>query len=404
MESRRYFCDDFIRDILIRLPTKSLLRFKSLSKSWSSSISDPCFRSNSPKIIISESHLDWLSSDLWSSPSNLEKLDLPVELDRHNKSHRLELVGSCNGLLLLTTWNDHLWILNASTREYCSIDVTPNIRYPGSCCTRYQKYNNYGFGYDSVNDDYKVIRIFSYRQNRDKLVRATFVYSLRNNTWRQARAGKGSLDPGSSTIIQGPGVLVGGKLHWFAFHGRYIDSCRYILAFDVSNEYFEELSAGLPKGEGANSCFGFLTELGGCLGIAELTKGSSSAVAVWVLKEFGWVRVFKTRDGDFKYKNPLAYSKNGDEVMMCNCLSCVWYNKENGKVEELFSLGNGRAIKITMCLDTLVSISAYRSHEEEKEQSRKRRRETCVMSNPEAETNPSPSAEVKFRQGKGEDI
>lgn len=368
MESRRYFCDDFIRDILVRLPTKSLLRFKSISKSWTSLIAaDLCFRNNSPKIIIinitSPRHpRDWFSLDLWS-PGKLEKLDLSAEFEEDMKSCTPWPVGSCNGLLLFSDWDGtRFWMLNVSTRECHSI-IVPKVR------SLELKFKSFGFGYDSVNDDYKVIGIFSYEDKHE--ISAASVYSLRNDAWRTMPTLKG-LD--SHCTIRGTkhGVLVGGKVHWIATSPH--RDVPYILAFDVTREDFLEI-AKLPKAEDSKTCFDILRELSGCLTVTEITRDSYYVVvAVWVLNESGWVQLLKTnpndtRNRDFRFMAPLAYSKNGDEVLMENADFCFWYNKENGKVDRLC----GSGWQITICSDTLVSIRAYREAMRRKNQGKRRR-------------------------------
>lgn len=360
MESRCCLCDDLIRDILLRLPTKSLLRFKTVSKSWRSSITDPCFLNKSPKLIINYGYAALFSLDPSSSGNLEEKLSFPPEIEQDIKTSNPILVGSCNGLLLLRSLCDtRMWMLNVSTREFHTIHI-PKISSSQTQSTMFIKQRCYGFGYDSVNDDYKVIKVSSYDVNRNHSIPSTSVYSLRNNAWRTNRARKGLALP-----IAASGVFVGGKLHWIA-KGK-----RCILAFDVCSDdfSFHEIAA-LPKVEDVYSRFGVLSELDGCLSVTELSSNESGSATVWVLKEFGWVRVLricdwspfeKKRKRNGIYRRMALLGKRGNEVLMTDFYSCVWYNKENGNVDTLFSRRDSVSIK--MCLDTLVSIGAYGSYD-----------------------------------------
>lgn len=356
MTSGCYLYDDLVREVLVRLPTKSLLRFKSLSKPWRSSIEDPRFLRNSPKkLIIIDHELDkfkhesWLSSDLYS-PGNLKKLILPGELYRDKKTSTLKLAGSCNGLILLRDYYDtHVWIWNPSTRECCLIDV-PQVG--GSSEIKFLMDRCFGFVYDSVNDDYKVIWIFSYHSN-DKFITGAFVYSLRNNAWSRSTARKKSLTP-CILLAAESGVLVGGnnKLHWIGY--PYPKGKPYcILAFDVSTEEFVEIAA-LPKKAAEGTTFGYLGELGGCVTVTELsTTKRFSAVAFWALKECGWVELFRTSCvglGRNTLTTPIAYSKTGQQVLIHDLHSFLWYNTENGKIDRLYSRKSG--MRMTICLVT----------------------------------------------------
>ncbi|XP_021741360.1 F-box protein At4g22390-like [Chenopodium quinoa] len=169
---------ELITSILTRLPTKSLLRFKCVSKAWNS--------------LISSTHLiglhlaHSLSSDrrllILNYGSHLESTPLKwgYELDVDNDLMRFDLpssfsgfevsiCGCCNGLIALVCRNVDdprlfkfiLW--NPSMNSYF---VLPCIPVVGDLSSEFMGVS-FGFGYDCGNDDYKIVRIVDYFHHRD---------------------------------------------------------------------------------------------------------------------------------------------------------------------------------------------------------------------------------------------
>ncbi|XP_019253542.1 PREDICTED: F-box/kelch-repeat protein At3g06240-like [Nicotiana attenuata] len=94
----------------------------------------------------------------------------------------------------------------------------------------------YGFGYDVVNDDYKVVALSYYDIDEPDIV-DTFVdiYSLRKGLWK--RLGSSPYD--HSLTDPASGVLVNGALHWFV--SKTSNHPCVLVAFDLSDETFLEL-------------------------------------------------------------------------------------------------------------------------------------------------------------------
>lgn len=55
---------------------------------------------------------------------------------------------------------------------------------------------------------------------------------------------------------------------------------------------------------------------------------------------------------------PLAYSMNVKKILMLGGDALKWYDEENGEVERIYS--HRQYMSVTICLDTLVSISALK--------------------------------------------
>ncbi|EEF36137.1 F-box protein At5g07610 [Ricinus communis] len=101
--------EDLITQILLRLPVKPLLRFKSVSKQWLSLISTPHFSSlhtlRNPNHTISalflrNSPLEFKFLSLSSSSSSSSSSASPLSFDLF---HGIKILQSCNGLLLCST-------------------------------------------------------------------------------------------------------------------------------------------------------------------------------------------------------------------------------------------------------------------------------------------------------------
>ncbi|GKU97525.1 hypothetical protein SLEP1_g10667 [Rubroshorea leprosula] len=226
----RFFPIDHIGDIPCRLPVKSLVRFKSLSRPWHSLMDDPCFvgshlkhatETNRGSKLITRflSELDLLCAEDLDSlgTGNLVKLGLPT---KNNWSECISLLGSCNGLICLGDC-ENLILWNKLTGEY------RNVGLPPGALNQEQKllpFRSHGFGYDSKNDDYKIMGIVDYYSKGYVFRRHEIkVYSLRNNTWKSIQCRLPFFSGGAKTEDQmGKGLLACGALNWLAFWDDWI--------------------------------------------------------------------------------------------------------------------------------------------------------------------------------------
>lgn len=125
------------------------------------------------------------------------------------------VLGSCNGLILLTKLHIYLILLNPTRRIYKKVPL------PSSNISFYLSDANYGFGYDSSTDDYKVVEIsYKYEDiifygmdiaNPLVKIKSIGVYSVKSGTWRKCRH-----DPSLTICRNSVGVFVSGLLHWLA--------------------------------------------------------------------------------------------------------------------------------------------------------------------------------------------
>ncbi|XP_028057313.1 F-box protein CPR1-like [Camellia sinensis] len=159
-----------------------------VSKPWLSLICDPYFiktdfnrnrNANNEKqhhdrlILVSEPR-DFHSVDLKSlhSRDDFEALHMKFPPEQ-NPNHCMKIWGSCDGLLLMIDDVFNCSLVNPSTRQSRKLPKSPfsiNSKY----CLE-----SYGFGYDSSNDDYKVMRI-SHRDYDYSVDRSENIVSVYN--------------------------------------------------------------------------------------------------------------------------------------------------------------------------------------------------------------------------------
>ncbi|XP_057503963.1 F-box/kelch-repeat protein At3g23880-like [Actinidia eriantha] len=280
MDSQKfsYLTRDITVEILWRLPVNSLLRFRSVCKSWRSLISHPQFDKthiglvstntdfrNDRLILRHRCHCPVLkSSSLYSAL--YEQPDIAVALDypfKGDKRFVYVVVGSCNGLVCIGYGRNTVFLRNPSTRK--------SKKLPQVLC-RFTL--TYGFGYDESVDDYKVEGVVSGLGPEVLHKTEVKVYSLRTGSWRRI----GDFPHGCFLI--GLGKLLNGAFHWVACTNGIVP--RIVVSMDLgTGRYGEVLEPDYGDGH-------FDIELGvlsGCLCIFPVYD--RICADVWVMKEYG---------------------------------------------------------------------------------------------------------------------
>ncbi|XP_004289386.1 PREDICTED: F-box/kelch-repeat protein At3g06240-like [Fragaria vesca subsp. vesca] len=111
--------EDIIVEILSKLPVKSLLRFRCVSKRWCSIVSDPQFaklqfkvaceqKTLNHRLLFTRNDSEFESLDLetpWNGDKpSIRKLTAALEFAEWSRLHA-EVLGSCNGLVSVATPN-----------------------------------------------------------------------------------------------------------------------------------------------------------------------------------------------------------------------------------------------------------------------------------------------------------
>ncbi|CAH8390734.1 unnamed protein product, partial [Eruca vesicaria subsp. sativa] len=186
-DQRRKFFPEFppeiIREILIKLPIKSIGRSRCVSKLFRSISSDPELTKSHlhltvhhpKKLIISLPNDDMYTLDLLhESTRDLIAVELNYPL-KYKLSRRdyVEIHRSCNGLICISPDEDIVFLYNPTTGE--------SKRLPDTLPSSFEGLRSYGFGFDHLTNDYKVVRLVC---DFTHLLYAT-VYSLKyDSSWR----------------------------------------------------------------------------------------------------------------------------------------------------------------------------------------------------------------------------
>lgn len=354
---------ELITEILCRLPAKNLLCCRCVSKPWCALIDSPSFiklhlkhsieTTANLEIILKTAHLYCVGFDFEDTPKELHH---PLMCYNHG----IKVLGSCNGLLCICNVVDDIALWNPSIKQHRMVPFLPIElkRYFGTCsCTVHV----FGFGYDPINDDYKVVRIAQFMGvDRRSFESEVKVYSLRKHWWRRI----GDMPycvhyPGAN------GVYASGALHWMVSQNPESKVANIIVALDLAHDDYLEV----PQPEYMDKNFNMdLGVLRGCLCL--LANFQGKCIDLWAMKEYGvkesWTKLFSVVQQEvlrnIRSFKPLAYSKSGNEVLLeCDNISLCWYDLQRKKVKNWIH-GLPHIFEAEICVGSLVPLNANRQH------------------------------------------
>ncbi|KAF7813728.1 F-box/kelch-repeat protein [Senna tora] len=277
--------EDILVNILLFLPLKSLLRFKSVSKKWRSIISDPHFANFHFQSSSSLSHrlLHIVDSQVGSVDLDSSFFDRSAVFELHlpNNVPPHEIWGSCRGFVLLHDFHSSNFImLNPFTGSYRRF---PNSPKPSELCPFIC-----GFGYDAYTDDYLVVQAANLTYDTDEF--DVEFFSMKANSWTKIadRTNFPYSNGYDQTIV---GTFLNGAIHWLV--GRRYASVQLLIRFNLRERNFMEMP--LPDGFESGFHFSCLVTLGGCLSICKINDSDKTA-NIWSMKEYGvkssWTKSF----------------------------------------------------------------------------------------------------------------
>ncbi len=289
--------DDVVFDILARLPVKSLIRFRCVSKSWTFTITNPVFitthlnqarilslknSNNNGYLLYTRLPVELLSGkELCSAVRNSDrtltqicKSEIPFSGCR--------IIGYCNGLFCLGNHRViNLW--NPSIRKFKSFRLMPWLTRP---------HNRFavGIAYDSRNDDHKIVRMVSFQGfiGVIALPAVAEVYTLSTDSWRRIMISVDSLSGYIDDIDESPCVFFNGALHCLAKVGDY----KFILSFDINDESFREIMLPGNYLNRSDRHFEQLVVFKGSLALIVFVEGEDGErdiCHIWVMREYGVV-------------------------------------------------------------------------------------------------------------------
>lgn len=286
---QHYLPHDLIsHHILTKLPIKSVLRFKSVSKLWYSTLSSSQFALTFSKLsssfhptspiqflFIQNDYTYYLYSyndddeiiTSYTSFKNLQELG--------SSDNKYILVGSCNGLICLASSFGNFIILwnpvTGKSQKYLDHKLVIDSSRPFRV--------SWGFGYVSGVDDYKVIRIielgatlkfrvhvFSLKSNKwERIAHELYqdIFSLKCTSYERYEFNSNDFElwfPFSFQSIQG--VLVNETLYWIVSKAN--DQGKQVVSFDLVSDKFDTV---VDLNLISNFAYEdkFLCVMGGCL-------------------------------------------------------------------------------------------------------------------------------------------
>ncbi|XP_074321744.1 F-box protein CPR1-like [Silene latifolia] len=305
-------------EILPKLPPKSLIRFKTVCKSFNAIISSPEFihlhlchsRSSSNRFLVTN-----------STPRTTDMYDLDSQSSVPTATFSwpwdTSILGSCNGLLLLTINCHyskclHLVLLNPSTRTYVELHSDDKDVVEGNI--------GFGFGFDDSNNDYKIV-VVSDMSDSSNTWRVTTVYSVNLESWKVVDRSLTS-DSMKEQIKWYNGILINNHLlHWI-FETEFWNYQR-IGCFDVISEEWI-LDVRFPDYYYDRSNKGNFLDLGVLDGylFTSFVNRVGSLFDVWVMKEYGvqesWIKLLSINIGNDPSGEVVPIAKLFNESMVIN--------------------------------------------------------------------------------------
>ncbi|XP_058215917.1 F-box/kelch-repeat protein At3g23880-like [Rhododendron vialii] len=257
---------DVTIEILSRLPVKSLLRFKSVCKTWYALIENPDFIA---KHLQTHSALN--SASLLVTTYNRETKNSVMSLvmnDGFNKGpinlyfpplkrrSYLSVGGICNGLVCVSVsrYGFPLILCNPATRQFREI---PGAEWQGAHIPDHNvllkvKRISFGFGFHPSTNDYKLIRIVYYASPiRKHNIRAD-LYVMSTDTWTKIDPNKLSLFVGEEdefgednnfVLVEIFGSSASAVLSGVFYWPAHVASTNelIVVSFDMGDEVFREI-------------------------------------------------------------------------------------------------------------------------------------------------------------------
>ncbi|KAL7215779.1 hypothetical protein ACSBR1_027844 [Camellia fascicularis] len=329
-------------EILKRLPVKSLLRFRCVSKTWMSLITTPDFitkhlitqTTSTPHNHTLVRHYSRLHrKEIYSVHSDNQSFDdLNAQIEFPFLGHSrfyFRVVGFVNGLLCLSDdlfgYTDTIVLWNPSIRRSLTLPIP---RFTFACSGPFMFV--LGFGFDSKTNDHKVVRV-AYAQGDDGYIvpPEVEVFTIRSGCWRDVK----TTVPYCVTENFWTQAFLNGSVHWVAYKLTVKNKDRsfrsLIMSFDMGSEEFgdlripESLVSVCPMNMSA-------AVFGDSLSIFHYDKRIwTNNCSIWVMKEYGvaesWSNLFNI-DLEGGLGMVLGCRRNGDVLLAAKGGELVSYN------------------------------------------------------------------------------
>ncbi|KAJ8759536.1 hypothetical protein K2173_007155 [Erythroxylum novogranatense] len=338
-----YLPEEIVEQILVRLPPRAVVRCRATCKRLYYLINSPGFisktlsytlstrkYSSSPGFLLSQYSVRGDLSynySLYFDPYTVDDYthDIPSPFRNDKSSHYL-LLDSVHGLVCVVQlgcygyYTDHIYIWNPLIKRYIK---TQKCSMKGSI----RDMLVFGFGFDSIRNDYKVMVIA-----RSVWKFKVQVYSLKQGIWSDMDGQW--LDSNVVSFTDNPTQrFLNGVIHWL---GTGQNDEKLIIGFDVFHDSFKAMK--FP----GDLYYSKLFQIGETLACVDhrfcLNGGSqkwTSSFDIWVMKDYGvdssWTKMYC-----FEFQGiplVLGIKEDGDLLMVnsyvANKRELLWYSPVN---------------------------------------------------------------------------
>ncbi|KAL9994268.1 putative F-box domain-containing protein [Helianthus debilis subsp. tardiflorus] len=282
------FPSEIIVEILSRLPVKSILQFRSVSKPWLSLISDPSFTIVGHRTAFFITAYDTSACKLFFLSATHDSGSVTHLMTTNRPDTAIE-AQHVNGLVCCTFWegfvnSDEPFVFNPSTHKVIKLH-DPSVRL-----------NNfwYYFGFDESRNEHKVLRVPSV-QGGSIDIQKIMIFNMSNYSWREIDATSDispTLDFSVSFIKSS--VCVNGVIYMLLL------MMFNILAFDLRTEKFSivevplcDESSYLNKIVFSNYELPCLIKINDRVGVVCYDCIEEGEIHIWILQDYQnhvWVK------------------------------------------------------------------------------------------------------------------
>ena len=343
MTGYRELSHDLLVETLSRLPVKSLMRFRCVSKSWFSLLKDPNFiykhlnRDDNMRLMVRVTYENYDVKDPFNdlitcfflipdkTLTDLHFQDLEAEMKDHNP------LGPCDGIFCFFE-NENIYLWNVSMNEY-RIVTKRKARLP--CNTSIYCYN-FGLGLDPTTNDFKLVLILTLYDGKRLSVHDLLpvaIYNFSTNSWRDLEGlfQMGHYYGSDST----DNVYLNGYCYWVASgHNSYNAS---ILSFSMSDEVFEEIKGpNFPQITTYDESEMTSWRIGIYDGSLSLlySEESGHSFSLWMMKGGFWTKHLSFGPFMEAYQ-PLGFWRNGEFFLESRDNRLVLYDSRYEEIRDL---------------------------------------------------------------------
>ncbi|KAJ4714219.1 F-box protein [Melia azedarach] len=332
--------EDMLIEILAELPVKSLLRLRCVCKSWYTLIKDPIFinshlknDSNTRLIVIYAKEVETMDGSQQVYPTDFLALypDKTLEdLSLQDLDAQQPVIGSIwgpySGIIIILGITNLVTLWNVATQESRTL---PKL----GVLSQYRRFasTKVGFGLDLVTNDYKLVLILKFRDDKRNRVCEfphVAVYTLGTNSWREFECSKSFLNHISWFLGS---VYWDGYCCWLLeFEHKELKNDNHveILSFNLGDEEFQEIQ-GPRIPESAEVSLDVYNDSLCVL----FFYTNSHCFEAWVLKNGNWIKEFTVGPFIGFYK-PLHFWKKGSFFVELNTSQLLLYETSTGEMRD----------------------------------------------------------------------